>query len=55
MKKSNLVKAFAVMAIMAAGAFFAGCANPSDGSGSSAGGTSGGSTGGKGCLHPYTD
>ena len=43
MKKSNLVKAFAVMAIMAAGAFFAGCANPSDGSGSSAGGSTGGS------------
>ena len=44
MKKSNLVKAFAVMAIMAAGAFFAGCANPSDGSGSSAGGSTGGSS-----------
>lgn len=50
MKKSNLVKAFAVMAITTAGAFFAGCANPSDGSGSSAGGTSGGSTGGSGTF-----
>nr|WP_318714695.1 DUF1566 domain-containing protein [uncultured Treponema sp.] len=38
MKKSNLVKAFAVMAIMAAGAFFVGCADPS-----SAGGSTGGS------------
>ena len=53
MKKSNLVKAFAVMAIMAAGAFFAGCANPSDGSGSSAGGTSGGSTGGSSYSAKY--
>ena len=38
MKKSNLVKAFTVMAIMAAGAFFVGCADPS-----SAGGSTGGS------------
>ena len=53
MKKSNLVKAFAVMAIMTAGAFFAGCANPSDGSGSSAGGTSGGSTGGSSYSAKY--
>lgn len=36
MKKSNLVKAFAVMAIMAAGAFFAGCANPAGGNSYSA-------------------
>lgn len=35
MKKSNLVKAFAVMAIMAAGAFFVGCADPSSAGGSS--------------------
>ena len=35
MKKSNLVKAFAVMAIMTAGAFFAGCANPAGAGGSS--------------------
>ena len=35
MKKSNLVKAFAVMAIMTAGAFFAGCANPVGAGGSS--------------------
>lgn len=34
MKKSNLVKAFAVMAIMTAGAFFAGCANPAGAGGS---------------------
>lgn len=41
MKKSNLVKAFAVMAIMTAGAFFAGCANPAGGN--NAGGSTGGS------------
>lgn len=35
MKKSNLVKAFAVMAIMTAGAFFVGCANPAEAGGSS--------------------
>ena len=35
MKKSNLVKAFAVMAIMTAGAFFAGCANPAEAGGNS--------------------
>ena len=35
MKKSNLVKAFAVMAIMTAGAFFAGCANPAGAGGNS--------------------
>ena len=35
MKKLNLVKAFAVMAIMTAGAFFAGCANPAGAGGSS--------------------
>lgn len=35
MKKSNLVKAFAVMAIMAACAFFVGCADPSSAGGSS--------------------
>ncbi|WP_318677729.1 DUF1566 domain-containing protein [Treponema sp.] len=35
MKKSNLVKAFAVMAITTAGAFFAGCANPAGAGGSS--------------------
>ena len=40
MKKSNLVKGFRVMAIMAAGAFFVGCADPS-----SAGGSTGESTG----------
>lgn len=33
--------------------FFAGCANPSDGSGSSAGGTSGGSTGGSSYSAKY--
>ena len=44
MKKSNLVKAFAVMAIMAAGAFFAGCANPAGGN------NAGGSTGGSGTF-----
>ena len=42
MKKSNLVKAFAVMAIMTAGAFFAGCANPAGGN--NAGGSTGGSS-----------
>ena len=41
MKKSNLVKAFAVMALMTAGAFFAGCANPAGGN--NAGGSTGGS------------
>ena len=41
MKKSNFVKAFAVMAIMTAGAFFAGCANPAGGN--NAGGSTGGS------------
>ena len=35
MKKLNLVKAFAVMAIMTAGAFFAGCANPAGAGGNS--------------------
>lgn len=35
MKKSNLVKAFAVMAIIATGAFFVGCADPSSAGGSS--------------------
>lgn len=45
MKKSNLVKAFTVMAIMAAGAFFVGCADPSSAGGSSAGGSTGESTG----------
>ncbi|MCQ2600412.1 MAG: DUF1566 domain-containing protein [Treponema sp.] len=35
MKKFNFVKAFAVMAIMTAGAFFAGCANPAGAGGSS--------------------
>ena len=42
MKKSNLVKAFAVMAIMTASAFFAGCANPAGGN--NAGGSTGGSS-----------
>ena len=41
MKKSNLVKAFAVMAIVAAGAFFVGCADPAG---------AGGSTGGSGTF-----
>ena len=52
MKKSNLVKAFTVMAIMAAGAFFVGCANPAGGTtgGSNAGGSTGGSTGGSEIL-----
>ena len=53
MKKSNLVKAFAVMTIMAAGAFFVGCANPAGAGGSSAGGTSGGSTGGSSYSAKY--
>ena len=35
MKKLNLVKAFAVMALMTAGAFFAGCANPAGAGGNS--------------------
>ena len=46
MKKSNLVKAFAVMAIMTAGAFFAGCTNPAGGNNvgeNNAGGSTGGS------------
>ncbi|MCQ2597984.1 MAG: hypothetical protein MJ181_09070 [Treponema sp.] len=44
MKKSNLVKAFAVMAIMAAGAFFVGCADPVGGN------NAGGSTDGSGTF-----
>lgn len=44
MKKSNLVKAFAVMAIVAAGAFFVGCADPAGGN------NAGGSTGGSGTF-----
>ena len=35
LKKLNLVKAFAVMALMTAGAFFAGCANPAGAGGNS--------------------
>ena len=42
MKKSNLVKAFAVMAIVAAGAFFVGCADPAGGN--NAGGSTGGNS-----------
>ena len=44
MKKSNFVKAFAVMAIMTAGAFFVGCADPVGGN------NAGGSTGGSGTF-----
>lgn len=54
MKKLNLVKAFAVMAIMTAGAFFAGCANPAGGNnadGNNVGeNNAGGSTGGSEIL-----
>nr|WP_318706245.1 hypothetical protein [uncultured Treponema sp.] len=58
MKKSNLVKAFTVMAIMAAGAFFVGCGNPAGGNpaggnpagGNNAGESTGGSTGGSEIL-----
>ena len=57
MKKSNLVKAFAVMAIMTAGAFFAGCANPAGGNnadGNNVGeNNAGGSTGGSSYSAKY--
>ena len=45
--KKNL---FSMLVILVLALAFVGCANPSDGSGSSAGGTSGGSTGGSGTF-----